>query len=306
MSLAARQPAPSAVLWNAAAREIAVMMLAAGCFDESTDESSEGRCYTVAGFVGGLDVMVVLELRWKDLLKKYNLKFFKASQIENGFGEFAQYRDDPNALSKPLSKREKALIVEIKTAFVNLICETDGLYGIGTVLILPDFERLVQEDPVAYHHLPFPYYICGQLTMMEAGQMMLLSNQHSRPAARGNLRPVFDSHEEYSGRFKQIFDSFARMNPISSRYLLAPHYESELDHLTLQAADCLAYEARKLLIQQEFEPHRPERIAMTRLRKRVRRLYKLNYESLKLIAHAQTSDTIPLAPALENDLTLEF
>ena len=58
--------------------------LAGGYFDESFDEF-EDATFTIAGLVGnGFDALV-LDLRWKDLLQKYNLKYFKASEIELGF-----------------------------------------------------------------------------------------------------------------------------------------------------------------------------------------------------------------------------
>jgi len=93
------------------------MWLAGGYFDESFDEC-EDRCYTIAGYIGPQLPAVILDLRWKDLLKHYNMAYFKCSELEFGFGEFAQYRDDPSNMQAPLSAQEKAKIREIKTAFV--------------------------------------------------------------------------------------------------------------------------------------------------------------------------------------------
>ena len=290
---------------------VVYMMLAAGYFDESTDEASNQQCFTIAGFCGLHEQTIILDLRWKDLLDKYGMPYFKASELEMGFGCFAHLRDDPQNLSKPLSQREKDLSREIKTAFIDLIVDADGLLGIGTVLMLADYERFRLEQPDKAKNLPLPYFLCAQFTMMEAGQLMWMSNKivrdRNHPELIGNMRPVFDWQEEYSGRLKQAYDMFARRNPESARYLLPPHYEKEQDYRVLQAADCLAYEARKLLIKEEYERHRKERIAMTRMREsRIQRIYKLNYEALEKVSEEQEPDKIPIAPALEHRMRLEF
>ena len=74
---------------------------------------------------------------------------------------------------------------------------------------------------------------------------------------------MFDSYEQYSRRAKQMFDKFAKKNPISSSCLLPPYYESDRDYLVLQAAGNLAYECRRLLISEEYDKHIHERVAMS-------------------------------------------
>ena len=140
-------------------------MLIGGYFDESTDSPAENRCYSVCGYVADGPSALELSFKWADLLRKYNLRYFKASEIESGFGEFRQYRDDLNNLSAPLSKNEKAKIVEIKTDFVNAICNCN-VYGIGTVLLLRDYDSLKSENSWARKNLAAPWYICSSFTLM--------------------------------------------------------------------------------------------------------------------------------------------
>src|SRR5580704_16511057 len=75
--------------------KVRFMQIAVGYFDESTDEDTQGVCYVVAGFVASNLATVTLDLRWRDLLTKYHLNYFKASELNAGEGEFRQYRDDP-------------------------------------------------------------------------------------------------------------------------------------------------------------------------------------------------------------------
>lgn len=277
-----------------------LMWVAAGYYDESFDVE---RGYAVAGFIGHQHDCVHLDLAWRErVLKKYGLKYFKASELEWGTGEFAKFRDDPTPenLGALFSDREKALFKTIKVEVIDLILEFDLLIGVGAVLMLPDYHRIFAEYSAMGKTLPLPYFFCAQLVMMESGFIMHRINDQSHESQQGVLRPVFDSHEEYSGRAKQMFDDFARKNPISASSLLPPLYASDTDYVAIQAADTLAYECRRLLLTSEYDTHIPERIAMKRLKERVYKIYKLNYPALKAIMEAQRPDAIPLEAEISN------
>jgi hypothetical protein len=284
-----------------------LLMLIGGYFDESSDEGIENRCYSVCGYVADGASALELSFIWADLLRKHHLAYFKASEIEYGFGEFRQYRDNPDDLAAPLSKKEKEKIVEIKTDFVSAICKCN-VYGVGTVLMLRDYELLLSENMLAQKNLAAPWYLCSSFTLMASGLLMNEANRRHPPDRSGYLRPIFDWQKEYKGKFIESFPNFCRKNPESSRSLLPPHFEMEQDYKCLQAADCLAYEARKLLFWVEYEenPNRPMRKAMQRLGDRLFKIYKLNYEGLKIIAENQTADRIPIAPALETKMDLQI
>lgn len=264
------------------------MFLVAGFFDESTDQDSGGLSYAVAGFIGNQLVTATLELRWRDVLNKYELDYFKASELNAGMGQFQKFRDDPhNTQWRPFSDREKILFQTIKTDFTDVIIGCgDGLYGIGAVVILPDLERLRSEYENA-RALPVPYFICSNMVMVEAGTEMINQNVGYPPSNLCWLRPIFDEHEEYSGRAKQSWDTFKDKNPQSGKYLLSPHYESELTYLTLQAADNLAFEVRKLAFTKKEKL--PTRIPMRRLmaNRNIIKIYKFDYDALKMVADAQ-------------------
>jgi hypothetical protein len=268
------------------------MFLAAGYFDESSDEGLEDKSYSVAGFVGSGAAALEMDMGWGELLKRFDLDYFKASEIEIGFGAFAKHRSHPKQLSDPLTDSEKNHIREIKIAFIDLICDCEDMIGIGAVLLLRDYQILQEESPHAARVLPAPYVICADLALIEAGMMVNEANAYYPYGSV--IRPVFDSHQEHGPRFLNGFQSFQKKNPLSSRYLLTPHYETEQDYRCLQAADCLAYEARRLLVRDEFEPHRPMRKAMERLSDQIGRMYKLDYEALQMIAEKQTPDVIPI------------
>jgi len=77
------------------------------------DESDDFNCgYAVAGFLGHQHDCVHLDLAWRDkILDKYDLEYFKASELNTGKGQFAKFRDNPNGdLNAPFSPREKNFI----------------------------------------------------------------------------------------------------------------------------------------------------------------------------------------------------
>lgn len=274
------------------------MWQAAGYYDESDDNE---KAYAVAGFIGHQHDCVHFDLAWRErILNKYGIKYFKASELNSGTGEFARFRDNPKELTARFSEREKALFNQIKIETIDLIVEFDTLVGIGAVLLLPDYHRLVGEYASIGKMLLAPYHFCANTMMMESGFIMQKLNASSRPLQYGLLRPVFDSHEQYSGRTKQMFDEFRRNNPITSEFLLPPIYESDQDYLMLQAADNLAYESRRLVISTDFDTHIPERKAMKRLKERVYKIYKLNYVGLKMICEAQEPESIPFEINIHN------
>lgn len=276
------------------------MWLAGGYFDESFDKL-EDRCYTVAGYIGAQLPAVILDLRWKTLLEKYQLAYFKASEIEFGYGEFVKHRDDPKNINAPLSAREKELIVEIKTAFVDAICDEDHLLGLSASVILRDYKLLQMQEPDLAKRLPDPYTLCGHLVMVEAGMIVNWSNENSPADLHALLRPVFDSHKDYSFKFINAFDIFGQKNPISARNLLPPIYEKEQTYRCLQAADCLAYEARRLVDRTVYEPEDTRvRKAMSRLAEHTRCIYVMDYDSLRYLAANQEPDKIPIEPRIDN------
>ncbi len=110
------------------------MQVAAGFFDESSDQDTEGVCYTVAGIVGeNQHATTVLELRWKDVLKKYDIKYFKASELNAGEGQFKKFRDDPDSDKwVKFSERESLKFSEIKKDFTDVLTGCVLLSGIGS------------------------------------------------------------------------------------------------------------------------------------------------------------------------------
>lgn len=264
------------------------------------DESDEKPGFGVAGYSASYETWVHLGWKWTDLLKKWNLEYYKASENENALGQFAQCREDPKNVKTPLNKAERARLKEIKTEFIDAICSHhDDLQGYGAVVVQEDFARLVREDEAALSLLTeSPYYICFQLCLVAAALPARNANERRTDEEKIYIKPIFDSHKEYSRVAKTLFDKFAPKNPKSAEVLVPPSFDDDKTTTPLQVADTLAYETRKLF---NLRIQKPEddymRVPMIRLKPNVYRLYELDYKTLKALLARQTGDSIAVKPA---------
>jgi hypothetical protein len=265
-------------------------MLYGGYYDESQD----GTSFSVAGFTAPCETWVHLDWAWQNLLKAWNVKYFKASECENGLGEFAQYRDDPRNLKSTLKPHEREKLRNAKTQFIDVICKhADHLHGVGAVASIEDFNRIVTEDAAARRlFMDSPYYVCLQGALITATVPMSKANATRRQSDQLCFAPVFDSHEEYSGIAKIAYEKFRTKNTSSSKVLLPMRYEDDKTTPALQVADMLAYEIRKELTKQIKSPERDTRKPMLRLIPAVDHIFRLNYASLRTIVDNQRPDSI--------------
>jgi hypothetical protein len=134
---------------------------------------------------------------------------------------------------------------------------------------------------------------------MESGFIMDYQNEGRSRSESGCVSPVYDQQKEYQSSANRIFEEFREKNPLCSKWLLPPHYEDDQDYIVLQVADNLVYEMRRLVVGEEFNPQIPERKAMTRLKERLWKVYKLNYEGLKKIMD-RPANVIPINPEIHN------
>jgi hypothetical protein len=269
------------------------------------DESDHGPGFSVAGYSAAYDSWLHLDWAWRELLVRWNLQYYKASESENGLGEFAQYRDNPQDQRSPLKPHERAKLREIKAEFIDAICKHhDDLQGYGAAVVVKDFEKIIAEDEIARRiFLDKPYYLAAQLCLVAAAIPVRDANTRRSGNDKIELRPIFDSHEEYSGIAKKVFDNFAEKNPLSAKVLLQPAHDDDIKNTALQVSDSLAYEVRKELTRKIKDPEDDYmRIPLLRLKPAIYRVFKLDYKNLKVIAAHRIPDTIPIPHLMPEEM----
>ena len=181
--------------------------------------------------------------------------------------------------------------------------DAEFLIGFGAVVVLPDYNRLVEELKSEGFIIPKPYWFAAQIVYMEAGYIMNQINEGEPRSRQAFVSTVYDDQEEYRGRATRVFEEYREKNPLWSQWLLLPRYESDLDYIVLQAADNLVYEMRKLVIKDAFNEVRPERTAMRRLKQQIWKVYKLNYVSLKSII-SRPANVVKVKADISNPLPI--
>ena len=274
-------------------------MIIAGYYDESMERPA----FAVAGYLAQYQTWLDLDWAWQGLLKAWNIKYFKASECENLLGEFAQYRKNPEDLKSQLEPHEWQTVKRAKTQFIGEIAKhADGLNGVGAGIVLPDFERLVSENHKALRYLTDnPYYIGLQLSLI-AGTVAAANHNDETKNNEDHIRikPIFDSHKDYSALAKAVFDKFITKNPRSASVLLPLDYEDDIEVPALQIADTLAYEVRKYLSDKLVNPQKEPRTAFRRLLPTIHKLYRIDYAQLSRIVEKQNpSDSIPIEPIID-------
>jgi hypothetical protein len=257
----------------------------AGYFDESSDDLS----FSVAGFIGPMQSWIHLDWEWRDLLKKWNIKYFKASECVQGLEQFAQYRDDPENVKSPLKTHEwqklRASYIEFGDAILR---NSDYLIGVGATVPWADFKRIIAESSKARTYLlNHPYYICLQATLHAATPNMFEENKARTEDGKLYIKPVFDSHEEYAEIARIAYEKFRAKNQRAGTVLMPLVYEDDIETPYLQVADMLAYEARKFSSNKARTPERDMRDGLKRLLPVIDKIKDLNYDVLKLIVDNQ-------------------
>jgi Protein of unknown function (DUF3800) len=277
------------------------MMLTAAYFDESTDESDAGYCYTVAGWLTALDDGAILCMKWKDLLNKYGMKYFKASEVEYCAGELRKFRERPGN-GGPLTQKDKDFKNQVKTEFVDLICESPYLVGNSVTILLRDWKQFKLDEPELALQLPTVYNLAYQTVLMEVGLSIHDYNDSRSAKDKVLIRPVIDSHEQLEPQFMHAYPVWAEKNPRSSVFTLPPFYEDEQEYRCLQAADCLAYEVRRFVTGYINDSDTPKvRVAMERMGEKCNHMYLLDYETIRKLASVQPQpDVIPFPPRKTN------
>jgi|HubBroStandDraft_6_1064221.scaffolds.fasta_scaffold387893_1 hypothetical protein len=257
----------------------------AGYYDESSDDVS----FSVAGFIGPMQSWIHLDWAWRDLLTKWNVKYFKASECVQGLEQFAQYRDDPLNVKAPLKTHEWEKLQGAYSDFGNAILKhSDYLIGAGATVPWSDFKRVIGESAKARTYLlDHPYYICLQAVLHAATVNMVEENKVRSENSRLYIKPIFDSHEEFAEIARIAYEKFREKNKRAGAVLLPLRYEDDIDTPALQVADMLAYEGRKFSSNKTRAPDRDMREGLKRLLPVIDKIKGLNYDILKLIVDQQ-------------------
>jgi uncharacterized protein DUF3800 len=229
----------------------------AGYFDESgLDERS--ATFWVAGFVQHFSDWPSFTRQWKKALDDSGLACFHMAELS------ARPRRGP--FKGWSEERADDLIDELIT-----IINTSQVLGFAAGLVKEDYERVVVWERNFFEDVGLkrewwkqPYLLAFQQCIVEA---VLKASELPRAE---RISFWFDRQRQFAARSVAVFGQMSNTGLWPSGDRLGDvRFESKTDCLALQAADLLAWEIRKYSEDRRFNPSKPIRPSMERLKRRL-------------------------------------
>jgi hypothetical protein len=228
-------------------------MIANTYMDESFDPKHEGKhrgFFVVGGMLGQGVPVFELERRWGQLLEKHGLHYFKASECENGWRQFAKFVSD----SKNITAEERSVLDSISLEFLSLIINPVAFdsehyltcYGVG--IIQDDFYEVIKSDNARKVLGESPYRLAYDFAFIQAAWLV------SQLSERWGASFVCDEHEVHSPLAPTAYYRLKETNPEAAQYMLSFTSIDEKKCAPVQAADAVVYEVRRALNFQSKHP----------------------------------------------------
>lgn len=213
--------------------------------DESGTHAGSAAC-AVAAYLSHPDAWLAFEAHWKQCLKDFSIPQFHMSEFENRQGPFVGW--------------EQAKRIDLIDRLVTII-NTFTAGGVAFAVDMRQFnEEWVPSLTAQEREVADPYLVCALALLGEHAYWMEQLDKHERsPAAF-----VFELNGKSAGRLMKFFGDVVKHGQATNVPSIT--HASRVDFVPLQAADILAYESYKALVNRCDGSGRPQRKLLTRLR----------------------------------------
>ncbi len=215
--------------------------------DESFDYKQTGT-FVVGGILGRGVPIFELERGWGKLLKRpdIDIAYFKASECNNGLGQFAKFVSDP----KHITSKERTKLDSVSHEFLSLIAnpvpydEKHYLCVHGAGVIQEDFYDAIKDDNARAILGKSPYRLAYDFAMINCAWAM---------KELGDREPghvvsfTCDEHEQHSPLAQEAFQNLKATNPNAAQFMATFSSADEKKCVPLQAADAAVFEVRRAL-----------------------------------------------------------
>lgn len=217
------------------------------------DESKNGGVYAVAGYLGTVPTWDRLfSPKWSQIISNAPkpISEFKAADCRHRTGEFRDW-----------TKEE---CTGLTTQCVDLLVDETmpNLFGLGCAIdvdaLIEIFKNAPRNNIESMAHL-----MCVSAVVYD---VLRLTEMKLEAIGNDVVHVIFDEQRDFEYRVKQIFDvTLDQMPEPVRRRMRRPQHERSVDVFPLQAADLLAYETYKEMVNRSEKPPRPMSIALRRL-----------------------------------------
>lgn len=232
-----------------------------GFFDESTDQDQK-KIYVIGGFVGRYEEWAKIEWRWKELLEKYGLGYYRAAEAEHARKQFDKlpFRDG----DKPLTYEQFELLRGVRDEFLSVFCA--GLIaGVAIGIHIDDFNAVANTPELLAKFGNTPYFLCGHVALLST-----IDGVKNHIRSKELVAFIFDRQEKYDAEMLRVHSRFTKADCEFHSQVGSLTFEDKRRFVPLQVADTLAYEVRKDFENRIANPDAPERAIFTELKERDR------------------------------------
>jgi hypothetical protein len=222
-------------------------MMIGSYMDESSDTRPRGT-FVVGGILGRGVPLFELEQRWEKLRKRpdIDIEYFKASECQNGWGDFAKFVRDP----RNVTPEERQKLDLISHEFLNLIAhpvpfDTRSYICVqGVGIVQEDFYEVIKEVNARAILGDSPYRLAYDFAMIQCAWAM-------KELGNGDEGSVVyftcDEDQEHSSVAEKEYRRLKETNPNAAKFMSGFCREDEKKCELLQTADAAAFEVRRAL-----------------------------------------------------------
>jgi hypothetical protein len=221
-------------------------------FDESWDGKQE-KILVIAGMMGLWEQWNKIEWRWRGLLDKYKIEYYRATEAETANGQFDKppYRTPGVSVTAEQFK----LLKEVKDEFFDIL-RVARITGVAIGVPIQLFKEVADTPDKLAKFGKTEYYICGHTAML-----VLLDELKREHRYKDLVVFRFDRQKDFDAEMTRVHDYLKSPACEFRSQVGSICFEDKKKYLPLQVADTLAYECRKYLekkIDDENAIPRPE------------------------------------------------
>lgn len=200
-------------------------------FDDSGKESSSREPFVcLAGYLGHYTFWERFINQWQHMLMKHNISCIHMRDMIPLTGEYGKLGWDEQ-------KRDKVLL-----DFIDII-KDNQLIGFGVGVDVKAWRIYRKNSNIGKSKLGDVQYFCF------ARIMRMLTDRLSKALPHELVSITFDTDPEFAANRLRFFQTYRAHNDFMRKYMTSITFADPLSILGLQAADILAWETRKDLIQ---------------------------------------------------------
>ena len=219
-------------------------MMIRSYMDESFDMKQRG-VFAVGGVLGRDLAMFELERRWEQLLRRsdIDIAYFKASECQNGKGEFAKFVADP----KNITSDERSKLDAISHEFLGMITNSvpfDSTHYIcvqGAAVVQEDFYDAIKDAKARSVLGNDPYRLAYDFAMINCAWAM---KELGDGGAGYGVSFVCDEHEEHSPLAGQVYRALKETNPNAAWEPFLQPTKRSVHHYRQQMPQCSRFAER--------------------------------------------------------------